>query len=231
MSDRYIKGFLRLMKAQNYKINTRPYEVNIVGVRSTSTIPNKFDDRLYIFWKDDKGNWEGHDYAITSDPGTYWLKKPMNVDGTAILKEGQWEYKIGSHRGYRALNQRGKVTVIRDYDRNAVLDFNNGKETTGYFGINIHKASATGTSTNVDKWSAGCQVFANSEDFADFMNLVQRSVDKYGNDTIYYTLVDERAFARSLKRYFVYGIIAFGVTFALYGGYKFVVGKPFLPKL
>lgn len=219
------------MKLRNYYIAEKPYEVNMVGVRSDSTKPNEFDDRMYLFYKDDKGKWEGYKYVITTDPGTYWLKNPMNVDGTAILKAGQWAYKIGSHRGYKALNQRGKVTTIRDYDRNAILDFNNGKETTGYYGINIHKASATGTSTNVDKWSAGCQVFANASDFADFLDKVQRSVNKYGDNSLYYTLIDQRALNRTIKRRGLYIALILGGLFAFYGGFKLVTKRPFVPKI
>ena len=98
----------------------------------------------------------------------------MNKLGAAILKNGQYidAYKIGLHRGeYKALIEQKPVTVIRDYDRNAVLDFNNGKQETGNFGINIHRAGSKGTTINVDKWSAGCQVFENAEDFAKFLVL------------------------------------------------------------
>jgi len=218
------------MKVRNYYIAERPYELNLVGVRNDSTVPNKFDDRIYAFYKNDKGNWEGVDFVSTTDPGTYWLQKPMNVDGTAILKAGQWAYKIGSHRGYKALNQRGKVTVIRDYDRNAILDFNNGKETTGYYGINIHKASASGTSTNVDKWSAGCQVIANANDFLEMMALVQRSVDKYGDSNFYYTLLDQRAMSRTVKRRGLYVLVILGGLLAFYSSYKLIYKKPFIPK-
>ena len=154
---------------------------------------NKFDDRIYAFWKNEDGKYEGHDYQATTDPGTYWLSKPMNVDGTAILKAGQWAYKLGNHKGYEALNQRGKVTVIRDYDRNAILDFNNGKETTGYYGINVHRAMSTGTTANVDKWSAGCQVFASPTDFVEFLELIDESARRYGNNFTY-TLITENDF-------------------------------------
>jgi hypothetical protein len=35
--------------------------------------------------------------------------------------------------------QSKPITVLRDYDRNAILDFWNGKPETGMFGINIHR--------------------------------------------------------------------------------------------
>lgn len=231
LNQTFLRKLRKVMESLNYKVNDRPNEVNIVGIRKDDVTPNKFDDKLVIFWKNENGRLEGREYPITTDAGTYWLKNPMNVDGTALLKAGQWAYKIGSHRGYKALNQRGKVTVIRDYDRNAILDFNNGKEDTGYFGINIHRATSSGTSTLVDKWSAGCQVFANSNDFADFLELVQKSVDKYGNDSLYYTLIDERATNRKVKRWTTYALIGLGVLFLSYSGYKYIAGKPFIPKI
>lgn len=220
-----IRAFLALSKANGYTINARPYELNIFGVRANKTTPNAFDDQVYVFWKDDKGNWKGRFYPITTDPGTYWLKNPMNVDGTAILKAGQYKnaYQLGLHRGeYEALVQTGgKVTTIRDYDRNALLDFNNGRETTGYYGINIHRASKSGTTQNVDKWSAGCQVFQNADDFKEFIDLAKKHRDLYGN-SFTYTLVDERAYTRKLKRYGTYliggaliGISVFAIWRAL----------------
>jgi len=218
-----IRAIIRLLKSKGYKLLEKPYELNIVGIRADSNTPNNFDDTLYVFWKNNKDAWEGKHYTITTDPGTYWLKNPMNVDGTAILKEGQYEnaYKLGLHRGeYKALVQQKPVTVIRDYDRNAILDFNNGKETTGLYGINIHRSSATGTSKNVDKWSAGCQVFENGQDFKNFIGLAEKHNSLYGNNFTY-TLVDERAYNRMLKRRGLYVALTLGLIVAGYYGNKY----------
>lgn len=209
-----INDLINYLNGKRFILNKKPNEVNIVGIRSDSTAANKFDDKLIIFFNNGS-TWTGYEYPITTDPGTYWLKKPLNVDGTAILKTGQYQYKIGYHKGqYKALVQRGKVTVIRDYDRNAILDFNNGKEVTGFFGINIHRATASGTSTNVEKWSAGCQVFANSDDFKHFLNLVENSQDQYGEQSIYYTLIDQRAINRGTKRNVTFFLLLlFGINY------------------
>ena len=220
-----IRTLLLLMKLNRYKIYDKPYQLNIVGVRNNTATPNKFDDILYAFWKDDKDKWEGAFYTITTDPGTFWLKNPMNKLGAAILKNGQYidAYKIGLHRGeYKALIEQKPVTVIRDYDRNAVLDFNNGKQETGNFGINIHRAGSKGTTINVDKWSAGCQVFENAEDFAKFLVLAEKHSGLYGNNFTY-TLVDERAYNRTFRRrsLYVVGLIGLGILgFILYKKYK-----------
>jgi hypothetical protein len=219
-----IRGLLSLMKSKGYQINDKPYQLNIVGVRSDANTPNKFDDKMYVFWNTENG-WEGKYFTITTDPGTYWLNNPMQPSGTAILKQGQYinSHKIGLHQGkYKALTQQKPVTVIRDYDRNAILDFNNGKEDKGLFGINIHRANATGTTKNIDKYSAGCQVFENAEDFAKFLELAEKHNTKYGNNFTY-TLVDERALNRAMKRKLVYllgGIGALSLGLYLYNKNK-----------
>ena len=222
-----IRAVLALMRMKGYKINDRPYELNLVGVRHDSNVPNKFDDMLYVIWKNDSGKWEGKYYTITTDPGTYWLKNPLSNMGAAILKEGQYlnSHKVGLHKGeYKALVQQNPLVVYRDYDRNAILDFNNGREEKGLFGINIHRSSATGTSIDVNKWSAGCQVFENGEDFANFMQLADKHNSLYGNNFTY-TLIDERAYKRMLKRRGLYLVAVAGVAVAGYFIYKWYKKK------
>jgi hypothetical protein len=187
---------------KGYQIFTRPFELNIIGVRANSVTPNSFDDSINIFYKTKEGKWIFHSFAATTDPGTYWLKNPMQSKGTAMLKQGQYVggYQIGLHRGkYLALIQSREVTVIRDYNRDATLDFNNGREFKGYFGINIHRASINGTTKTVDRYSAGCQVYSNANDFATMMQLAERHRQLYGN-SFTYTLIDDRAIIREIKK-------------------------------
>jgi hypothetical protein len=184
-----INQLLDTLKEKNYQVFTKPYMLNIVGVRTTQQ-PNKFDDTMCVFWKDDNNKWILKQYPCTTDPGTYYLLKPMNKLGTAILKEGQYidGYKRGLHKGqYTALRQAKNVVVYRDSDRNAIFDFN-ARETTGMYGINIHKAGKD--SSEVKNWSAGCQVFKKSADFDEFIGFVKKQEAKYGNKFTY-TLVDK----------------------------------------
>ena len=44
---------------------------------------------------------------------------------------------------------------------------------------------------SVDRWSAGCQVFASAGDFAKFMELVEKSAEEYG-PSFSYTLLMEK---------------------------------------
>ena len=167
------------------------YNLNIIGIRAKESRVNCFDDRICLAYKDDEG-WATRTWSCTTDPGRYWLDHPSQVEGTAILVPGQYRgaYKVGKHRGqYDALVQRGgAVKVYRDANKDAILDMDPESEQEGYFGINIHKAGAQ--STEVNKWSAGCQVFANEYDFRHFMKLVKKSAELWG-ERFTYTLIDE----------------------------------------
>ena len=194
--------------------------MNIVGVRNAQSQPNKFDDTIFVFYKDDKNDWVEKEYPATTDTGMFYLLNPISNLGAAMLKEGQYvdSYKQGLHKGeYLALVQDKPVTTYRDYDRNAVFDIFT-KETTGNYGINIHKAGAN--SQNVDTWSAGCQVFQKSADFDDFMDKTTKHRNSYGN-SFTYTLVDERAIMRRKRRIGLF--ITFGIS--LIGGGILLIKK------
>jgi hypothetical protein len=210
-----IKGIL---KENGFKLYTLPFQLNIIGLRSKNTKANSFDDEIHIFYKSSDNKWNYHVYKATTDPGTFWLNNPATPKGTAILAQGQYPntYQIGMHQGkYPALVQAKPVTVIRDYDRDAILDFKNGKKEKGMFGINIHKAKGTGATKYIDKYSAGCQVFQNEEDFREFMDLCERHRKLYGN-SFTYTLIDFRAIQRiTLKRIAVATTLATSVLFGL----------------
>jgi len=172
------------------------YNVNIIGVRNGATgneITNKFDDCMTISYKDDAGNWHFNCWKCTTDPGKYWAEHLMNKDGVAILKEGQYRgsHKIGLHQGkYEALRQKGALKVYRDKNLDDEYDLIEEDVQNGIFGINIHKAGSWKSgSVQVDKWSAGCQVFSKEDDFYDFMNVMYKARDRWGN-SFTYTLIN-----------------------------------------
>ena len=206
------KNILRYMRSKDYVIYDKPYQLNIVGVRNAQSQSNKFDDSVFVFYKDDNNNFVEKEYPATTDTGMFYLLNPMSNLGAAMLKEGQYvdSYIQGLHKGqYLALVQNKPVTTYRDYDRNAVFDIFT-KETTGNYGINIHKAGAN--SQDVDNWSAGCQVFQKSDDFNDFMDKTTKHRNLYGNSYTY-TLIDERAIMRRKRRialFFTFGISLIG---------------------
>ena len=211
-----------ILRSRGYQLFSRPYELNIVGVRSKNTKSNSFDDELHVFYKVKTLRWEYHVFKITTDPGTYWLKNPLQPKGTAILAQGQYmnAYHIGLHQGkYKALVQQKPVSVIRDYDRNAWLDFLNGSKENGMFGINIHHALSQGKTKYIDKFSAGCQVFENIGDFDRFLIMCDKHAKLY-NNSFTYTLVDFRAAKRAGIRLAVFGTLTLGLGLCLFQHYN-----------
>jgi len=188
-----IKDIMHVMQQKDYAVfenDSKPLNLNYVGIRDTSGV-NKFNDTLVMFWKY-RGQWSSFWRPATTDPGTYWLEKPINVNGTAVLKEGQYRgaWQLGLHRGeYSALVQRKEVTVIRDANKDGVIDLDAGYEDTGFFGINHHRANAKVESIQVDKWSAGCQVTADPHLYDVFIKLCQESAEVWG-EGITYTLLN-----------------------------------------
>tara|TARA_Y100000310_G_scaffold327340_1_gene393543 strand:- start:1342 stop:1965 length:624 start_codon:yes stop_codon:yes gene_type:complete len=174
--------------------NNKTYNVNVIGCRSNQTKANEFDDCLFLIYRGDDKDWIVHSYQLTTDIGIRYLKTPINKDGAAILVPGQYMgvYKIAKHRGkYDALCQKnGKVKVWRDDDRDKTLDMDDSTIQEGYYGINIHRAAATGEMEYVNGYSAGCQVFKAAKDFNEFMALIKLSAKKYDNK-FSYTLIEE----------------------------------------
>tara|TARA_R110002020_G_scaffold33491_1_gene101917 strand:- start:10387 stop:10998 length:612 start_codon:yes stop_codon:yes gene_type:complete len=176
------------------------YDVNIVGVRNSDTngeVTNKFDDIITISFKDENGEWQYHEYECTTDPGDDWMENPwVKEKGCAVLKPGQYRgsHKLRLHGGkYLALGQKKPVTVYRDNNRNDKYEFDESSCDTGVFGINIHRATkyAGKTSTNVDKWSAGCQVIASNDDWHEFLDICQTAREVWGN-SFSYTLLESK---------------------------------------
>jgi len=168
----------------------KDYDVNIVGVRNSSTgnkVTNVFDDHITLSYKEG-GQWKFHIWPATTDPGKKGVMEYHNAAGVARLVEGQYRgsHGIGLHQGkYEALKQAKAVKVYRDANKDMIYDEN--KIAEGVFGINIHKAGAD--STYVENWSEGCQVFKKSADFEAFMSIIRKSRDIHGN-SFTYTLIE-----------------------------------------
>ena len=170
--------------------NNKGFDVNIVGVRNSSTgqkVTNAFDDCLTLSYKEN-GEWKFHCWPATTDPGKKGVLEYHNTAGVARLVEGQYRgsHTIRLHQGkYEALGQAKNVKVYRDANKD--LNYDENKIQEGIFGINIHKAGAD--STYVENWSEGCQVFKKSADFEEFMKICRKARDIHGN-SFTYTLIE-----------------------------------------
>jgi hypothetical protein len=185
------------VKSKGYKwFENGDYNLNIVGVRNGETlneVTNKFDDCITLSYKKD-GEWQFHCFEATTDPGKHWVDNVLNEAGVAILKENQYRgsHKIGLHQGkYEALRQQKPVQVYRDNNLDNCYDLDESTLQEGIFGINIHRATKWEgkKSTQIDKWSAGCQVIAANDDFRLFMEICNKSKDIWGN-SFTYTLIN-----------------------------------------
>ena len=85
------------------------------------------------------------------------------------------------------------MNVYRDNNRDGKYDLLEESIDEGLFGINIHRATgrAGGTSIRVDKWSAGCQVIADNDDWHQFLDICQTAREIWGN-SFSYTLLESK---------------------------------------
>tara|TARA_R110000851_G_scaffold49735_2_gene119563 strand:+ start:574 stop:1194 length:621 start_codon:yes stop_codon:yes gene_type:complete len=178
--------------------NDKGYDVNIVGVRNSETngrVTNAFDDCMTISYKVE-GEWKFHCFPCTTDPGTHWVENILNDRGVAILKPGQYRgsHKLRLHQGkYLALGQKKPMSIYRDANLDGQYDLIEESVREELIGINIHRATSRtgGKSSRVDKWSAGCQVIADNDDWHEFLDICQSAREIHGN-SFSYTLLESK---------------------------------------
>lgn len=115
-----------------------------------------------------------------------------STKGMASLKPGKYPYKLGMHKGqYKCLVQAGPVTVYRDADdkvpESKVIMHQGIRayEDTGEFGIHVHHAGHTSTS------SLGC-ITLPPEQYDEFIDLVESQMALSGVTEIPLVLVEKR---------------------------------------
>ena len=198
----------KFMKDNGHVWYEEDYQLNIVGVTNSEAGPppnltNLFDDFMTITYKVN-GETFFHIYPATTRPGKTWALgnpqsngtlEPLNPDGLGFIPTHKTSiredaYKIRGHgkTRYEAMGTNGKHM---DIWRDPVFDtiYSQTIAEFGNKGMNIHRSSKTGTSTVVNKWSGGCQVFANIGHFMEFMTLANKHRELWGN-TFTYTLVE-----------------------------------------
>jgi len=129
----------------------------------------KYDDAVCIVGPDHYST-----YNFNVDPSAF-------RDRIASLAAGEYRYKPGIHglskprdRQYQAYVQNSKVTVKRDH----------AATETGYFGINIHRGSSSGTS------SLGCQTVPPAQ-WDAFNHALLDQLKRAGQKDFRYLLIDQ----------------------------------------
>lgn len=176
--SRPIINKLQLTNILGYDISTpciigvRGYYLNEYGIKGRND-RGVYDDAIFIY---DGLNITGYNGNV--DPSKHGINPKINK-GYANLEVGEYKYKIGIHglskdasKQYEALIQQDKVNVKRD----------DGKQESGFFGINIHKGGINGTS------SEGCQTITPTQ-WNEFITHVKNIWNK--SDSITYILVNK----------------------------------------
>jgi hypothetical protein len=164
-----------------FRNNSKDYNLNVTFLRNPDGKTNHFDDIVVIDWWDLHNTRNIHTWEITTDPGLYWLKKPMNVNGTAIVCHDQFvrgAFIPGYHRGYKAMVQNPKAVfkTWRDNDLDNIIDYG-GKIYTDVTGLNWHHAY------NIEKvgpYSAGCQVQSKKADQKESYEICEKGYKNWG---------------------------------------------------
>ena len=182
------------------KFRIIPNERWILGVRSKADLPNKFDDKFYVF--------EGEKFIVvltgTTHPGVSILKsfKKFNKNGAAVVQANMWYYNLwsfGQHRGKMpALLQTGaQVNVFRDGNKNDKSE-EIGGITSGFYGINFHtntydfsKDSIKIKKSDINGWSAGCQVTNEREKYLSLMQYFEKAKKDKQQGFVSYCLINE----------------------------------------
>lgn len=146
-----------------------PAGLHFVGIRSVTNIninnsgvqtKNKFADLVGVV---NSNTGEVKFFPATTVPGkSYLIKFFDNETRTGILKPGQYNdvYQIGQHNSkYEAFREMRDYVIYMDKNLDDVPDAT-PQNATGNFHMNLHRSTANGVATDVNGYSAGCQVFA-----------------------------------------------------------------------
>jgi len=182
-------------------------KIFIVGVRESIEVKkregDKFTDKIIIV-DPSKPDQKVDSYQITTSPSLAYYSDPermLNPDGTAIMDPGVSKYKVGIHKKgsptqHEALVQAGDMDIQRY--KPTIKEFETyapgGSDSGDGYGINIHRSS-TERGVCVGPYSAGCQVFADGQDFLKFMSTLKASTANGGE--FLYALVQNDDLAAS----------------------------------
>ena len=163
-------------------------ELNIFGIRNSDMTAGVWNDIIGICYKREvpsntysqRDIFVLHLYQATVDPGSYYLKNPMNMKGTAVMKfqQGIGVYNMGLHAGkYEALKQVRPLSFYRITREQFLADGGKEIKLTGKplsyetIGANIHRANLNSIAESVASHSAGCQVIRNPKDWMEFIDI------------------------------------------------------------
>jgi len=189
-------------------LGTRGYkhtDFPIVGIRdSTGRNQDIINDYLGFLTKDELFLTEG-----TTEAGVHYVenKKDRNAQGTFYLRNGYHKkiWCLGLHKGYEALVNDWRKCLPTEGWRDANYNYVYDKEdikVRGHFGINFHRMSASVLVDKIGKYSAGCQVVRNFDDFRYIIDKFKSSgnyIENRESAVVDYMLFDLKELPENLK--------------------------------
>lgn len=130
---------LELVRQRGHVVFGATRSANLIVVRGPGE-PGDWDGVLYLAWVTGAGlGWEVHAWPCATRPGPGYVRSPINPAGCGMLAPGQnrLSHQRGLHRGREALVQVGAVAVLRDPDRDAILEPTVPEVNRGG-GLNVH---------------------------------------------------------------------------------------------
>lgn len=110
-------AILETMKSKGYVILSRPYEMNIIGLRRQyegSAYSNAFKDEMYLIYKiDDTDNWEIKKYPISTMPGYYKAVEIKKSDGSTKTIPAPYGYKLKAGESWAGNTPKGTPIDIK----------------------------------------------------------------------------------------------------------------------
>lgn len=184
---------------RNYPLDRETGHINIIGVEGMSIdgafnadTPNQWNDSLFLIEFRNGQPEIVFKTSCTTEPGQYYTDNPLNKNGCARLDTGYHPnlWRVGLHRGYQALVQGNSVArLVRDRNRNHRRDDLVSHERGN--GINLHTDKTTGwrgaDNGTIGRWSAGCVVLNDAEEFKRLMRIITQGVQYSGNKSVLYS--------------------------------------------
>ena len=193
-ANKKIEELIRFMFNKEYTVYEEIGELNMLSMRKGTSVDrkvtNSFDEKLYVFYKDDKLIWQLFEYDVTTLPGL--------IPGTELLPENVSILRLGQYVDQLEMSlldgeqehpclKFENCAIQRNINRNK-YDFTSPSE-IGNFPMTIHRSSSTSTADYVFNYSEGSQVFKNINQYNQFMNLCNSQIQVAKKDRFTYTLV------------------------------------------
>ena len=193
-ANKKIEELIRFMFKKEYTVYEEIGELNLLSMRKGTSVDrkvtNSFDEKLYVFYKDEKLIWQLFEYDVTTLPGL--------VPGTELLPENVSILRLGQYVDQLKMDvldgdpehiclKFENCAIQKNINRNK-YDFTSPSE-IGNFPMSIHRSSSTSTADYVFNYSEGSQVFKNINQYNQFINLCNTQVKVAKRDRFTYTLV------------------------------------------